>query len=738
MAFNKYSLKISSLCLVGSAAAAAAASGIADTLSILLFAAAFAAGCFVDTARLRRLIPPRSFAFAAIIYLCFTPIDYFLLSPDWQRVFLHAIWFTAAVKLVTRANDKDWPPLYLLGSIQWILAASRPTGTIFWICFAAFIVSGISSLMFFELRRLACMFHEDSTAENHRKISGQIASGNGRAASAVENNNKKSFFPFRVFFAAVIGITSAVAAASIPLFFFFPRLPVKSGAPPPSDAVSSFADSIEDVETIELGHEYPPAQQPDAVVMRVKTDVSEESLPFDLKWRGFSFDYYDGRTWTLRRREQLPIATQGGFYKLEESALGSELLRQTFFMEETLTNKIFAAHRALAVSTAAGFLRRDSSDNLSAQNPAQGRKDYIVVSDTIYPDANRISDWTPVPDGIRSAWLQLPELDPRVVQLAREVTGAYRRQYDKARALEAWLGSHYGYTERLPAIYKIPENGDPLAVFLFDAREGHCEYFATAMTVMLRAIGIPARMTSGFLAGEYNPIGGSWTVRRKHSHTWTEAWFPPYGWVEFDATPMEEFPAEPPRARFFANLADAAGLWWRENVAGYDAARQYSIISGFFNRVNQAQDRAGEYISSSANRARAVFRLLPEPAASVKFTALIVLCCAVLLIFILRRTKRRVSGVFRQIKQNPRHAAADFYMEALIFLKARGFVPEKAQTPMEFAQSLALRFHENSIAATALLDLTLFYNEARFGDPAVPFKRAKARALLRLLRDQLK
>jgi len=706
MTFNTRLLKISSFCLVGSAATAAAASGIADAISISLFAAAFAAGWFCD-ARLRNLLPRRFSAFAAIVYLCFMPADYFLLSSDWPRVLLHAIWFALAVKLVTRAGDKDWPPIYFLGSAQWILAAAQPAGTIFRVCFAAFIISGIFSLMLLELRRQpARIFHGDS----------DIATSSAGFSS-------------RAFFAAVTGIAAAVTAVAIPLFFFFPRLPAKSGAPPPSDTASS-ADFIEDVETIELGREYS-LSQPDAVVMRVKTDVPEDRIPPDLKWRGTAFDHYDGRAWTLRRREQLPIAIQGGFYKLEESAMGSELLRQTFFMEETLTNSIFAAHRALAVSTGAGFLRRDSSGNLTAQNTAQGKKDYIVVSDSIRPDAGLISDWTPIPDDISSTWLQLPELDPRIVQLAREITGGYRRQYDKARALEIRLRSRYGYTETLPQIFKAPESGDPLAIFLFDALEGNCEYFATALTVMLRSIGIPARMTSGFLAGEYNPIGGSWTVRRRHSHTWTEAWFPPYGWVEFDATPMEEFSENPPPSRFFADFADAAGLWWRENVAGYDATRQYRVISGFFGRVNRAEDRAGEFLSSFTNSARAVLNLLPQTAASVKIAALIVSLAAVCGIFIWRRTRRRFPGgrVFRRSKQNPQTAAADFYAEALLFLKARGFVPEQAQTPMEFAQSRI--FHGN--AEVALIDLTRFYNEVRFGGLAAPFPHDEARALLRLL-----
>lgn len=722
--------KVSSFCLISSSTIAAAAafeifgiSGIGNIVSISLLAAAFAAGWFFDTTRLRRKLPPCFFAAAAVIYICFIPVDRFLFTPDWRRVLLHAIWFAITVKLVTRASDKDWLPLYYFGLVQWILVAARQTGAVFWSCFAVFIISGISSLILFELRRSAANLHVKSIDDNSRN------------ESAGKKNVAKPAFPIRVYFSTVTGISVALAVASIPLFFFFPRLPAKSGTPPPVDD-ASFIDSIEEIIKLEPGR-LESIRQPDAVVMRVKTDIPKERLPYNLKWRGISFDNFDGRTWTLiRRHEQQSVAVQGGFYKLEESAMGFELLRQTFFMEDTSINTIFAAHRALAVSIDAGFMRRDLSDNLFTQNPAKGKAAYVVVSDAIRPDGGMISGWTPAPDDISSTWMQLPKLDPRIIKLAREITDGYDRQYDKARALEIWLRSNYGYTDAIPQIHQmhnIHQSGDPLAFFLFDARVGNCEHFATAFTVMLRAVGIPARMTSGFLAGEYNPIGGSWTVRRKHAHAWTEAWFPPYGWIEFDATPMTEPQTEPPRARFFAgfsNFAEAAGLWWRENVTGYDASRQYSVISGFFTRVNQAEDRAGEYLFSSANRARAVLNFLPQPTVSVKITLLIILFIVVFWIFILHRPHRRILGipVFRRGKQNPRTAAADFYAETLVFLKSRGFILEKAQTPMEFAKSFG-----SHPATETLLDLTRFYNEIRFGGSDAPFPRNKARTLLRSL-----
>src|SRR5207244_5015174 len=94
--------------------------------------------------------------------------------------------------------------------------------------------------------------------------------------------------------------------------------------------------------------------------------------------------------------------------------------------------------------------------------------------------------------------------------------------YDKAAAIEHYLRTRFGYTLDLSATSKA----DPLAHFLFERRSGHCEYFAAAMTVMLRSLGIPARYVNGFLPGEYNELGGDFIVRASDAHSWVEAYFP--------------------------------------------------------------------------------------------------------------------------------------------------------------------------------------------------------------------
>ena len=690
--------KTSSHVLIGSGCAATAFAEITDVYSWLCFAAVFIISWFSDTAKLRRRLASWVFAVLAFGYLCFIPVDYALLSHAWPPVLLHLIWFLLAMKLLTRTGDRDWPVLYLLAAFQWLPVALQPIGMAFWSCLALFVISGVTALMLYEVRRPL-----------------------GRVHPNMKPSRK---FTFNIFSLSATGITSAVLIGAIPIFLFFPRLSA-NGTQPATATPSSVSATAA---MIELGHNDSVAQS-NAVVMRVKTDMPRKRLPYNLKWRGLAFDYYDGRTWTLRHRQVQAVAMQGRFYKLEESAMDADLLRQTFFMEELAANTIFAAHRTLAISQDAGLVQQDTAGNLLAWRSTPGGTSYVAVSDLIQPAEEKISDWVIVPHEIHDAYLQLPPLDPRITELTRAITQEQNSRYAKARALENWLRTQHAYSRTFP---EIPASGDPLTSFLFDVKAGSCDYFATALTIMLRQIGIPTRMTSGFLAGEYNPVSGSWTVRQHHAHVWIEAWFPPYGWVEFDPTPAQP---ETTSTRFLSNLVDAVAFWWRENVVDYDASRQYSIVSGFFAHVNLLEDHAGEFLSTMGTSATKTWQSFSRiPLLGIISTVAPVLIVT-LVILIVRPLRRRLSSSIRRRlnRSQPGIAATGFYTQALSLLKKQGFVRQTTQTPVEFVQSLG-----NHPAAATLSDLTRLYNNVRFGQSETPFPHDEAQRLMRSLRASLK
>ncbi len=138
------------------------------------------------------------------------------------------------------------------------------------------------------------------------------------------------------------------------------------------------------------------------------------------------------------------------------------------------------------------------------------------------------------------AWVSGPNLyvggrNLRVQNLAQSIVneaGAVTA-YDRAKAIERWLRQNIAYNE---AISAPPANVDAVEWVLFDVREGYCTYYATSMIVMLRHLGIPARMAAGFSQGTYDESNGRYVVREREAHTWVEVYFPGYGWIEFEPT----------------------------------------------------------------------------------------------------------------------------------------------------------------------------------------------------------
>jgi transglutaminase-like putative cysteine protease len=128
---------------------------------------------------------------------------------------------------------------------------------------------------------------------------------------------------------------------------------------------------------------------------------------------------------------------------------------------------------------------------------------------------------------------QLPHAYPRVKALAERVTARAPDVYDKVTALEAWLGSHTRYTTDIPP---LAPGQDTVTEFLFGNRRGYCEQISTALAVMLRSLGIPAREATGYVPGSFNPITDLYDVQAKDAHAWVQVWFPGYGWQSFDPT----------------------------------------------------------------------------------------------------------------------------------------------------------------------------------------------------------
>jgi transglutaminase-like putative cysteine protease len=275
------------------------------------------------------------------------------------------------------------------------------------------------------------------------------------------------------------------------------------------------------------------------VVMRVRAPAPDF-------WRGQTFERWDGRTWFASEDRGTfrtgPVMEVTGFDGDPRVPLSDDELVQTYFLEVPMPNLVFAAYRPTRLYLDAGVWMRPDG-GLRADTTLPDGAVYTVVSRRVpvtaddlrrqgAPGAPRLGAlWA---DDEMDRYLQLPDsTTERVRSLALAVTAPYTSVYDKVRALEAWIGANTVYDLAAPV---PPPGTDAVDHFLFESRRGFCEQISSALVVMLRAIGVPARVAAGYTPGRWDPFAGVWVVRGENAHAWAEVWFPFTGWQAFDPT----------------------------------------------------------------------------------------------------------------------------------------------------------------------------------------------------------
>ena len=220
------------------------------------------------------------------------------------------------------------------------------------------------------------------------------------------------------------------------------------------------------------------------------------------------------------------------------------------------------------------MIRRSDSNSIRMPLGINGGISYIAHA---YVESDGIPEIEarPLSLAARQEYLELPSLDPRIARLARDFSAGARTSEARARAIEQTLRRDYGYTLTLLS-REVP---DPLAYFLFERKKGHCEYFASAMAVMLRTIDIPARVVTGFQSGVYNPISGLQLIRTSDAHSWVEAWLPGRGWTTFDPTPPDPSAGVESLWSRVGLYFDAAETFWQDWVLNYDLDHQLLLAT---------------------------------------------------------------------------------------------------------------------------------------------------------------
>jgi transglutaminase-like putative cysteine protease len=204
--------------------------------------------------------------------------------------------------------------------------------------------------------------------------------------------------------------------------------------------------------------------------------------------------------------------------------------------------------------------RGDPNDvaTVRLDTPVQQNQDYTVISAVSIATVQDLrAAGEDYPAWVRERYLQLPRnLPRRVVELAHTATNGAASDFDKAVALEGFLRDNFTYTTHVPT---VPPDQDWVDYFLFQSKQGYCDYFATAMVVMLRGEGVPARVASGFAPGDFDPATGLSIVRENHAHSWVEAYFPRYGWITFEPSSIRAIPQRVEESSAAADVPPPSG-----------------------------------------------------------------------------------------------------------------------------------------------------------------------------------
>lgn len=641
------------------------------------------------------LVPERWTAFLTIGYVLFYLADYFLISGGFLNATVHLVLFVMVVRLFSAQHDRDFYFLSVIAFLMVLSAALLTVDSVFLLSFAIFMLTAVVSFILMEMR------HVSAKSGIHSRQSGMELTYRSMATSLA---------------VASPILVSCILLGAAGIFFLLPRVSTGylGAYAPGGEITSGFSD------TVELGR-IGEIQQSGSVVMHIQIDGDEHGS-FDLKWRGIALSNFDGRVWS-NNREQRPLSPQlDGFFALPPRAGGrrsSRAIHYQVLMEPVGMNVFFLAATPQSLQGNYGHVAIDDGGAVFNLDPDHPVSRYRAISDIGQAAASELRNpGGTYPADVLSSYLGLPAVDSRIPALANQITASVDNNYDKALALETYLRTHFAYSLQLPRT--LPH--DPLANFLFERKQGHCEYFASSMAVMLRSLGIPSRVVNGFRTGEFNDLTSQYVVRASNAHSWVEAYFPGNGWVAFDPTPGASIPMYTGWSRISLYL-DAIASFWREWVVNYDVGHQQSLAVSASSRsrhlflvLRRWWHRHYEALLVAARRTGNTVAGSP-----LRWGLGGVLLAASLLFGINVPRFLRALGKLRlaaRPERSPKLAATIWYERMTDSVARRGWHKSPTQTPDEFVARI-----DDAGVRQRVAEFTRHYESARFDDSVEDVRR---------------
>ncbi|NWF71613.1 MAG: DUF3488 domain-containing protein [Nitrospirae bacterium] len=624
-------------------------------------------------------------------------IDLTVVSRDLLPAGIHFLVVLLGIKLLTLQQRRDYRHLYVI-SLMAILASAALTTEAWYVpIFMLYLLTAVWTLLLYHLTQ------ETSEISAAATLPGTVAC--------------RTTFPSRItyrFFWLTNGIVILTVALTLAIFFLIPRIGVGVLQKTSGEAVrtTGFSDRVD------LGTIGSVKQNPQ-IVMRVELPDQSAGGKDRFYLRGLAYDQYNGRSWSHSgtRQRSLNLAADGTFLVRPPGShpidRPSETIRQDILLETLDTSVLFAAPFAELVSGEFHTVQADAMSGIHLPFPPSSRIRYSVTSQVPQLRANeRTASTLAYPDSIRFHYLQVPMGLEQVADLAHRVTQRAATPFEQTQMIQQHLLENYRYSLES----EVATLNHPLEEFLFTRKTGYCEHYATAMVVMLRTVGIPARLVTGFLATEWNEYGSYFTVRQRDAHAWVEVYFPHSGWITMDPTPTISAAVATSRWELLSRLAESVRLQWDRLFVHYSAKDQLAVVHGVREGSDAVRERMGRWVSSLGAPISQAFMRLTHMAQAFHsgmfglITGTIVVGLSLVLLML--RDRIALWAVTHLLpKSLPQRAIVQLYTRMLRIVERHGVRKPPAATASEFARLVELEW---KAAGPMVADVTAVYNQGRF------------------------
>jgi transglutaminase-like putative cysteine protease len=622
-----------------------------------------------------------------------------------------AVEFAAAlqvIRLATRRGAAHDQQVIVLALMHLIAGTVLGGGLSYGLCFVGFLIVAPGALVLSHLRR---------EVEGNYRQGARDRTGLPVDVPRILRSRRVIGRPFLVF----------TCLLSIPIFLFtalvfvmFPRvgLSLLLMGQERRERVVGFSDRVD------LGGVGRLRADP-TIVMRVEHPnlPAEPPVRLALYLRGAAFDRYNGRSWA-RTTPSIQVRAEqiGNSVRIRRWPDPVRDRKLRIDLEPIDPAVVFLPPDAVALSLLTANVVPSSQPSLYIGQ--EGQLTYRSLSDSGLRYEVTLADGTegppPALDAVaRARYLAVPaDLPPRVGELAKAWVAGETDPERRAKRIEAALRKGYRYD------LESPSGGakNPLDHFLFSSKRGHCEFYSTAMAILLRTQGVPTRNVNGFIGGTFNRFGRYYAVRQGDAHSWVEVYVEGKGFVRFDPTPPADAAPQSEITgvlAFVRDMVEAAAQRWDRNVVGYDMRQQVSLLRA-------VRDRYGELKSKS----KLATGVLGSPRRALLSLLALALLGGVAWYFYRRRARPRSKLPPPTETEARVRETAELYRVLDAALASRGVPRPSGTPPLTHARGLSILGHP---VGDATVRLTERYLRARFGK--VPFSAEERREFLRQVRE---